>query len=256
MKSIYFLGLLLLIMTACVKKELLESIPEPMHTGVKVTIDWAYMEGDDRTETAVIKIADKTFFVAEGDQAAPVYMVPGHYTVYLYTICENIMLSGNKAVVTTLWDDKIVSKPGIFYSVAENVEISEMCISEVTLKPMPRIRKLNLKVELGNYTLGKITGSITGIAGEYDILTDTKTHRKTVYFDFDGISSTVNIFGIMDHPQLLCLDLIQPQDSAYCYRSVQNIHELFEDFDRDKQHPKSITIEFEKGDISGFYINE
>lgn len=209
-------------LASCVKDEL-HNTPHPDQGVVSVSVDYPQgAEEDDYTVEVDGKPLD------EGDNASDP-LTPGEHTVLVYNTPEGFIVTDGIAYVerldgTRALSDLIVPLPETLYSGTKTVTVVADDTLHLDLSVAQRTRDLRLELTVTEgdpERIAAITGTLSGVAGAYDLRSET-LHGEAVStapaFTRSGgkVVADLRLLGTMGEAQVLTLRLSflngNPQD--------------------------------------------
>ena len=200
-------------LASCVKDEL-HNTPHPDQGVVSVSVDYPQgAEEDDYTVEVDGKPLD------EGDNASDP-LAPGEHTVLVYNTPEGFTVADGIAYVERMDDtralaDLIDPLPETLYSGAKTVTVVADDTLHLDLSVAQRTRDLRLELTVTEgdpERIAAITGTLSGVAGAYDLRSET-LHGEAVStapaFTRSGgkVAADLRLLGTMGEAQVLTLTL-------------------------------------------------
>ena len=210
------------LLASCVKDELHDT-PHPDQGVVSVSVDYPQgAEEDDYTVEVDGKPLD------EGDNASDP-LTPGEYTVLVYNTPEGFTVTDGIAYVervdgTRTLTDLIDPLPETLYSGTKTVTVVADDTLHLDLSVVRRTRDLRLELTVTEgdpERIASITGTLSGVAGAYDLRNETLhgeavSTRPAFTRSGDKVSADLRLLGTMGGAQVLTLRLSflngNPQD--------------------------------------------
>ena len=201
------------LLASCVKDEL-HNTPHPDQGVVSVSVDWPQgAEKDDYTVEVDGELLD------EGDKASDP-LTPGEHTVLVYNTPEGFTVTDGIAYVerldgTRALTDLIDPLPETLYSGTKTVTVVADDTLHLDLSVAQRTRDLRLQLTVTEgdpERIAAITGTLSGVAGAYDLRSETLhgeavSTRPAFTRSGDKVSADLRLLGIMGDRQTLTLVL-------------------------------------------------
>ena len=204
------------VLASCVKDDLYDT-PHPDHGAVTVNAYFA-----EKSENATVPaeytlaIGGTTCTATPGtDFCHPALFAPGNYTLTAYNECDGMTASGTTVTVNTLADGTVESLPGYLFT--QSREITVICDDtlRVSLPMAQRVRDLLLRLTVteGNpERIASLTGTLSGIAGAFDLMGQTVTGevsstRFSFVRDSDKVSADLRLLGTKGTVQVLTVTI-------------------------------------------------
>lgn len=210
------------LLASCVKDEL-HNTPHPDQGVVSVSVDYPQGTGE---EDYTVEVDGEP--LDEGDNAsAP--LTPGEHTVLVCNTPEGFIVTDGIAYVerldgTRALSDLIVPLPETLYSGTKTVTVVADDTLHLDLSVAQRTRDLRLELTVTEgdpERIAAITGTLSGVAGAYDLRSET-LHGEAVSTapaftrSGDKIEADLRLLGTMGEAQVLTLRLSflngNPQD--------------------------------------------
>lgn len=210
------------LLASCVKDEL-HNTPHPDQGVVSVSVDYPQGTGE---EDYIVEVDGKP--LDEGDNASNP-LAPGEHTVLVYNTPEGFTVTDGIAYVervdgTRALTDLIDPLPETLYSGTKTVTVVADDTLHVDLDILQRTRDLRLELTVTEgdpERIASITGILSGVAGAYDLRSET-LHGEAVSTapaftrSGDKIEADLRLLGTMGGAQVLTLRLSflngNPQD--------------------------------------------
>ena len=199
-------------LASCVKDELYNT-PHPDKGVVSVSVDYPQGTEDDYTVEVDGKPLD------EGDNASNP-LTPGEHTVLVYNTPEGFTVTDGIAYVerldgTRALTDLIDPLPETLYSGTKTVTVVADDTLHLDLSVTQRTRDLRLELTVTEgdpERIASITGILSGVAGAYDLRSETLhgeavSTRPAFTRSGDKVSADLRLLGIMGDRQTLTLVL-------------------------------------------------
>ena len=191
------------LLASCVKDEL-HNTPHPDQGVVSVSVDYPQgAEEDDYTVEVDGKPLD------EGDNASNP-LAPGEHTVLVYNTPEGFTVTDGIAYVerldgTRALSDLIVPLPEPLYSGIKTVTVVADDTLRLDLSVVQRTRDLHLELTVTEgdpERIAAITGTLSGVAGAYDLRSETLhgeavSTRPAFTRSGDKVSADLRLLGTM-----------------------------------------------------------
>ena len=198
------------LLASCVKDELHDT-PHPDQGVVSVSVDYPQGAEDDYTVEVDGKPLD------EGDNASNP-LTPGEHTVLVYNTPEGFTVTDGIAYVervdgTRALTDLIDPLPETLYSGTKTVTVVADDTLHLDLSVAQRTRDLRLELTVTEgdpERITAITGTLSGVAGAYDLRNETLygeavSTRPTFTRSGDKVSADLRLLGIMGDAQTLSI---------------------------------------------------
>ena len=209
------------LLASCVKDEL-HNTPHPDQGVVSVSVDYPQGTGDDYTVEVDGKPLD------EGDNASNP-LTPGEHTVLVYNTTEGFTVTDGIAYVervdgTRALTDLIDPLPETLYSGTKTVTVVADDTLHLDLSVAQRTRDLRLELTVTEgdpERITAITGTLSGVAGAYDLRSETlygeAVSTRPAFTRSGGkVVADLRLLGTMGEAQVLTLRLSflngNPQD--------------------------------------------
>ena len=204
-------ALALSVLASCVKDEL-HNTPHPDQGVVSVSVDYPQGVGE---EDYTVEVDGKP--LDEGDNASDP-LTPGEHTVLVYNTPEGFTVTDGIAYVervdgTRALTDLIDPLPETLYSGTKTVTVVADDTLHLDLSVAQRTRDLRLELTVTEgdpERITAITGTLSGVAGAYDLRNETLygeavSTRPTFTRSGDKVSADLRLLGIMGDAQTLSI---------------------------------------------------
>ena len=233
------------LLASCVKDEL-HNTPHPDQGVVSVSVDYPQgAEEDDYTVEVDGKPLD------EGDNASNP-LTPGEHTVLVYNTPEGFTVTDGIAYVervdgTRALTDLIDPLPETLYSGTKTVTVVADDTLHLDLSVAQRTRDLRLELTVTEgdpERIAAITGTLSGVAGAYDLRSET-LHGEAVStapaFTRSGgkVAADLRLLGTMGEAQVLTLTLTFTDGLTQTVES--DLTEVLADFNGDMEQTFTVT---------------
>lgn len=240
-----FAAVLALLLASCVKDELYNT-PHPDKGVIAVSVDVPQgAEEDDYTVEVDGKPLD------EGDNASNP-LTPGEHTVLVYNTPEGFIVTDGIAYVerldgTRALSDLIVPLPETLYSGTKTVTVVADDTLHLDLSVAQRTRDLRLELTVTEgdpERIAAITGTLSGVAGAYDLRSET-LHGEAVSTapaftrSGDKIEADLRLLGTKGEAQTLTLTLTFTDGLTQTTES--DLTEVLAGFGSDMTEPFTLT---------------
>ena len=210
-------GALLLVLASCVKDDLYDT-PHPDRGAVTVNAYFA-----EKSENATVPaeytlaIGDMACMATPGaDFCHPALFTPGNYTLTAYNECDGMTANGTTVTVNTLADGTVESLPGYLFTQSREITVVRDDTLRVSLPMVQRVRDLHLRLTVTEGTperIASLTGTLSGIAGAFDLMEQTVTGEATsTRFAFtrdgDKVSADLRLLGTVGTEQMLAIEIV------------------------------------------------
>ena len=232
-------------LASCVKDEL-HNTPHPDQGVVSVSVDYPQgAEEDDYTVEVDGKPLD------EGDNASGP-LAPGEHTVLVYNTPEGFTVTDGIAYVehmdgTRALTDLIDPLPETLYSGTKTVTVVADDTLHLDLSVAQRTRDLRLELTVTEgdpERIAAITGTLSGVAGAYDLRCET-LHGEAVSTapaftrSGDKVSAALRLLGTMGEAQVLTLTLTFTDGLTQTVES--DLTEVLANFNGDMEQTFTVT---------------
>ena len=232
-------------LASCVKDELYNT-PHPDQGVVSVSVDYPQgAEEDDYTVEVDGKPLD------EGDNASDP-LTPGEHTVLVYNTPEGFTVTDGIAYVerldgTRALTDLIDPLPEVLYSGTKTVTVVADDTLHLDLDVVQRTRDLHLELTVTEgdpQRIANITGTLSGVAGAYDLRNETlygEAVSTAPVFTRSGdkVTADLRLLGTMGKAQMLTLVLTFTDGQTQTTES--DLTEALAGFGGDMSKPFTLT---------------
>ena len=240
-------AILPLLFTSCIKDDLYTT-PHPDKGALMVSPDFSkHTEGVALPQEYVLSVGGNECN-APASQAFcyPELLTPAEYRTMAYNIPEGVTATDNKASVNRLADGTFTAMPGYLFTYSAPVTIVADDTVKVDMPMTQRMRDLYIKLTVTEGDVERVAavkGSITGIAGEFDILHGTTAGDAgsvTPAFTVTGttVVAHTRLLGTTGDRQTLTLDITFNDGRSQTVNS--DITQLLKDFNADMTTPTEI----------------
>jgi len=274
--NVVVVGVLMLVLSGCVKEKLVDPTPEPGQGRITVTPDWTMLaSGVERPTTYVVEIGDYTAECTTDSHTPDRLFDLGNYKVYLYNKVDGFTISDGKVhgeVPSRGYDALRASQLGrgtlppspLFLGMAQ-VEVEEGDDQEFLVPMQQQTAEIVFVLEATDHVEG-ITGTLTGLAGVWDAnsdqaigesITTTLTFEKiTEGEDAGKFRAVLLMLGTIGDIQQLQLTVTYNDGTPETTFDPQDIGEQLANINTDKSTPVSLETEIEEtptpGNPAGF----
>jgi hypothetical protein len=240
----------LLFFSSCIKKTLYDidiigpsEPPEVTDTAKKkviIKINWENMEADDMAENVILEIDGRSFIVEKRTQPDTLYLLPGDYDIYIYSVSYDFTINNLNASINNDSNGKIKNDPVAFYSASEKLTVQGNDNAEVIMVPVRNTCKLILRLHIDGYSLDFSSGTLSNMAGAFDIKTMNEKEPSYVDLFFMDYTSEINTFGTVGINQVLLFEA--NVDDSTKIRCEKDIGNLLTNFNNDKTETQIIDV--------------
>ncbi len=232
-------------LTACDTKDPIYITDHPEKGEVSVTADWSNLgEGITKPSGYTIALDGKAFQATNDSYTLTDLIDPGSYALYLYNTAEQITVNGTVATVSASASG-VSPEPGWFFSGKSEVTIEKDTKQEFTVAMQQQVRELTLLLNLTGGTAHKVTSvtaTLSGVAGSYDMETDTYGTASEVALTFvketDGKwKATIRLLGITGPNQRLTGSIAFEGGSPTDIPLESDLTEILKSFNDLKKEP-------------------
>ena len=232
-------------LASCVKDELHDT-PHPDQGVVSVSVD--YPQGAEE-DGYTVEVDGQT--LDEGDNASNP-LTPGEHTVLVYNIPEGFTVTDGIAYVervdgTRALTDRIDPLPKTLYSGTKTITVVADDTLHLDLSVAQRTRDLRLELTVTEgdpERIAAITGTLSGVAGAYDLRSET-LHGEAVStapaFTRSGgkVAADLRLLGTMGEAQVLTLTLTFTDGLTQTVES--DLTEVLANFNGDMEQTFTVT---------------
>ncbi len=244
-RSILVLSALLL--SSCVKDEL-HRTPHPDRGVVSVSVD--FPQGAEEGEGYTVKV-DGEPLDEGGTDSDP--LAPGEHTVLVHNTPEGFTVTDGIAYVERVDDgtlapsDLIDPLPEVLYSGTKTIHVTADDTLHLDLSVAQRTRDLRLELTVAEgdpERIASIAGTISGVAGAYDLLNETLygeavSTRPAFTRSGDRITADLRLLGTMGEAQTLTLILTFTDGQTQT--ATSDLTEALARFGEDMTRPFTLT---------------
>lgn len=179
--NLLIVGLATIMCSSCVKDELFDT-PHPDTGGLTVTTDWNGISDEaNMPDSYILMIGDDKQIVSGATNRFDELLAPGSHTLSVYNLPQGMTLNGTTIFVNPLYGNVLQPMPANLFIANKQfiiTEDSELAIT-VRMKQITRHLELVLTVKEGQYErVQSATGSLSGICGAVDILTEHRSEHS------------------------------------------------------------------------------
>lgn len=207
------------LLSSCVKDDLYNT-PHPDRGAVAVTLDG--LSAGESADGCSVEVGEQTFEYEEGRFVTSDPLPPGEYTLLAHNNPAGFSIAGGIARVLPLTQTKsdndielIQPRPDCLWSGTQRISVMQDDTLHLSLDMERRMRDLHIELTVTEGDPSRIvsaTGTLTGIAGAFDMHGETLTGEATATAaDFahegDKVSADLRILGTMGAAQTFTLVL-------------------------------------------------
>lgn len=257
--------------TGCDVKDPVYNTAHPSHGTVTLTTDWSRIgEGLQAPESYKVCIGDYTTTVSGTTNLLDRLFDTGKYSIYTYNTAEHTTVSGTTASVETTTAPAgaagtfVHNSPGWLFTAAQDVAIEKDTDNEFTAVMQQQVRELTLVIEpTGGTTdrIERIEGTLSGVAGSFDMADGTHAAPSNVAMTFTKITSgadagkwsaTVRLLGTAGTEQKLHAEIAFTDNTPVPVPIDSDLTTALATFNADKRAPLSLGGKVDTPTESGF----
>lgn len=242
-----------LILWGCDVKDPIYETDHPDKAKITVTADWSGI-GSGITKPAVYKVAygSETLTAQADKYTFPNLLAPGSYTVHFYNEVAAIPVTGKTAKVNTVAAGSLEPMPDWLFTSKLTATVEQDKHHEFTVQMAQQVRQLTLVIEPTGGTserIEAITGTLSGVAGSYDMESGAHGSASSVALTFTKITSgedagkwaaTVRLLGVTGTQQKLSGTITFTGGTPGDMPLDSDLSTELADFNDNKREPKTL----------------
>ena len=255
-----------LLLWGCDVKDPVYETDHPEEAKITVTADWNGI-GQGLTKPAGFKVAygDEVLTATADKYTFPNLLAPGSYTVYFYNDAAEITVTGKTATVKTVAAGQLEPMPDWLFTGKLTATVEKDKRHEFTVQMAQQVRRLTLVIEPAGTTAERIktiTGTLSGVAGSYDMESGAHGSASSVALEFTKITTgtdagkwtaTVCLLGVTGSEQKLSGTIKFADGTPGDMPLESDLTAVLSNFNADKKTPLQLGgVVAESPDPAGF----